>query len=30
MYKLNDALYAFKVLGVNFNKFSVEEVLEGN
>ena len=29
MYNLNDALYASKVLGIDFSKFSKEEFLEG-
>lgn len=29
MYSLNDALYAAKVLGIDFSKFSKEEFLEG-
>ena len=28
MYNLNDALYASKVLGIDFSKFSKEEFLE--
>ena len=29
MYSLNDTLYAAKVLGIDFSKFSKEEFLEG-
>lgn len=29
MYNLNDALYASKVLGIDFSNFSKEEFLEG-
>ena len=29
MYSLNNALYAAKVLGIDFSKFSKEEFLEG-
>lgn len=29
MYNLNDVLYASKVLGIDFSKFSKEEFLEG-
>lgn len=29
MYRLNDASYAAKVLGIDFSKFSKEEFLEG-
>ena len=29
MYNINDALYALKVLGIDFSKFSKEEFLEG-
>lgn len=29
MYHINDALYASKVLGIDFSKFSKEEFLEG-
>lgn len=29
MYNMQDALYAAKVLGINFDKFSKEEFLEG-
>ena len=29
MYKLEDAYYAASVLNVNFNKFTIEEFLEG-
>lgn len=29
MYNINDALYAANVLGINFDKFTIEEFLEG-
>lgn len=29
MYNIEDALYASRILGVSFDKFSVEEFLEG-
>ena len=29
MFKLNDAYYAASILGINFDKFSVEDFLEG-
>ena len=29
MYNINDALYAASVLGITFNKFTLEEFLEG-
>lgn len=29
MFNMNDALYAAKLLGINFDKFSKEELLDG-
>ena len=29
MYNLNDAYYAASILGINFDKFTIEEFLEG-